>query len=460
MKIAILGWGSLIWNPKELNTAGEWKKDGPLLPIEFARISKDGRLTLVIRPASKMVKTLYIDSAFSDFDAAILNLQVREECLLSSIGYVNFNDNSHNIKRIPVQIKETLVKWNVSKKYDAIIWTDLGQNFKNSTSMVYTIHNVKRYIAGLKPQQYQGVKNYIFNTPEQIKTQLRKQLTEFINLRNEVSVTLKQSASFFNVPRNKLLNYYPEIVANSSAQFRAANQLASAGDYGMAMSHLLISTEEMIKALVVVMDAQGFDFRKVKGMDIFFKNHEIRFFISFITFIFTLFADDGKKIFQEMKNNPAKTKELATLLEDKAIIFKKLQIYFIKKLIIIKQELHWFSQAEAFRQNGFYVDSKGNLVSPLQYTDKDYNETRLRIEKINTAIQATIDALLTEDETLKAEIENTKATFHNEKFYTLIENELAARRTGKETFFEKFQMFLFGIVDAIKDPPPRLDDFT
>ena len=48
MKIAILGWGSLIWNQNGLPVKGQWKKNGPVLPIEFSRVSRDGRLTLVI----------------------------------------------------------------------------------------------------------------------------------------------------------------------------------------------------------------------------------------------------------------------------------------------------------------------------------------------------------------------------------------------------------------------------
>ena len=61
MKIAILGWGSLIWLPKDLkfDTNSGWKENGPVLPIEFARISKDGRLTLVITPNGTEVPTLY-----------------------------------------------------------------------------------------------------------------------------------------------------------------------------------------------------------------------------------------------------------------------------------------------------------------------------------------------------------------------------------------------------------------
>src|SRR5690554_8147720 len=80
MKIAILGWGSLIWQPKELNYNKEfgWKNDGPYLPIEFARISNNGRLTLVITPNGTEVQTLYTLSNYKTIEEAILDLAVRK----------------------------------------------------------------------------------------------------------------------------------------------------------------------------------------------------------------------------------------------------------------------------------------------------------------------------------------------------------------------------------------------
>ncbi len=48
MEIAVIGWGSLIWCPGSLRIKTKWRSEGPDLPIEFARISSDGRLTLVI----------------------------------------------------------------------------------------------------------------------------------------------------------------------------------------------------------------------------------------------------------------------------------------------------------------------------------------------------------------------------------------------------------------------------
>jgi hypothetical protein len=41
MKIAILGWGSLLWDPADLQLATPFEPGGPSLPIEFCRVSKN-----------------------------------------------------------------------------------------------------------------------------------------------------------------------------------------------------------------------------------------------------------------------------------------------------------------------------------------------------------------------------------------------------------------------------------
>lgn len=72
MKIAILGWGSLIWDKRTLRLAGDWQTGGPVLPIEFSRVSGDGRLTLVIDPLHGVpVTTRFAPSAFTNLNDAI-----------------------------------------------------------------------------------------------------------------------------------------------------------------------------------------------------------------------------------------------------------------------------------------------------------------------------------------------------------------------------------------------------
>jgi hypothetical protein len=90
MKIAILGWGSLKWDPRNLAYEGAWQSGGPQLPLEFSRISRDGRLTLVIDPThGEPVSTLYTTSTLLSLDEAIENLQEREGTSSQYIGFIN-----------------------------------------------------------------------------------------------------------------------------------------------------------------------------------------------------------------------------------------------------------------------------------------------------------------------------------------------------------------------------------
>jgi hypothetical protein len=56
--IACIGWGSLIWDKCDLDVDGEWRSDGPMLPVEFACQSSDGRITLVLVNGFQPVPTL------------------------------------------------------------------------------------------------------------------------------------------------------------------------------------------------------------------------------------------------------------------------------------------------------------------------------------------------------------------------------------------------------------------
>ncbi|MDH5422480.1 MAG: hypothetical protein OEY55_11810 [Acidimicrobiia bacterium] len=86
MRIAVLGWGSLVWDPHgrtgsplKVRPGSEWSATGPKLPVEFARIAENGRLTLIIVPGYEIVsRTSWILSAESDLEKAALNLADRE----------------------------------------------------------------------------------------------------------------------------------------------------------------------------------------------------------------------------------------------------------------------------------------------------------------------------------------------------------------------------------------------
>lgn len=177
MKIAILGWGSLIWNPGNLETLGEWQNDGPSLPIEFSRISENGRLTLVIDTRATDVKTLYITSAFQEIEAAILNLAAREQTEnLENIGFINFIANTQRVLDANLTIINKLTDWNKSREFDAIIWSDFSRNFQLRTGNILTVAHAIQHIEQLATENKRAAVEYIRNAPVQIQTRLRKDL--------------------------------------------------------------------------------------------------------------------------------------------------------------------------------------------------------------------------------------------------------------------------------------------
>lgn len=184
MKIAILGWGSLIWQPKELAFDKDygWKENGPILPIEFARISKDSRLTLVITSNGTKVPVLYTLSKYDNLDEAILNLAIREGSGKKSIGKYNITDNSFSPNFL---FEEEIKNWIDSTEFDAVIWTNLNEKWeiKNEDGIVSCINPEKRidYLIELKGHQRALAEEYIRKTPSQIKTDFRKIVEQELN---------------------------------------------------------------------------------------------------------------------------------------------------------------------------------------------------------------------------------------------------------------------------------------
>lgn len=77
LKIAILGWGSLIWDRRFLAIDSAWRL-GPRLPVEFARKSQGGRVTLVLMQGYQASPVFWALSSHSDVRDACSNLQSRE----------------------------------------------------------------------------------------------------------------------------------------------------------------------------------------------------------------------------------------------------------------------------------------------------------------------------------------------------------------------------------------------
>ena len=170
MTIVCLGWGSLIWCQKALPVRGAWCTDGPDLPLEFARQSRDKRITLVICKGVPETRTLWAELDVKTRNDAKVVLAVREGVkhvnINSSIGFWSSADNSGGIGATAIGL------WATAQNFEGVVWTAL----KPRIAGVYRTPSQKEVIDHLRSLQdldRDRAEEYIRFAPQQIQTQYR-----------------------------------------------------------------------------------------------------------------------------------------------------------------------------------------------------------------------------------------------------------------------------------------------
>jgi hypothetical protein len=183
MNIAIVAWGSLIWKLGSLKVTGSWMLDGPILPIEFSRISDNGRLTLVIDEKNGVpVQTRHILSSLGDLPSAVTNLQTREGMLNSNrVGYVDIQrkERSEWACERHASTCTLLYEWAQSKQLDAVIWTALGPRFEERTRESFSPQAALRYLLTLEGDKRDAALEYVREAPAEVRTPVRQLVTEY-----------------------------------------------------------------------------------------------------------------------------------------------------------------------------------------------------------------------------------------------------------------------------------------
>jgi hypothetical protein len=181
MEIAVIGWGSLIWCPGSLRIKTKWRSDGPKLPLEFARISQDGRLTLVILLGAKKQQTYWALSEFDNVSAARQNLREREGwCALKNIH--SLPAKNRDADDIPPMVRKLVSDWLTTRKeLEAVIWTGLTTNWSEKRGgQKFTCKDAIRYLKQLESERdraksiYDRAREYVKNTPPLIQTKVRR----------------------------------------------------------------------------------------------------------------------------------------------------------------------------------------------------------------------------------------------------------------------------------------------
>lgn len=176
MKIACLGWGSLIWKAAELPVASDWFEDGPRLPIEFAREGDSGELATVLCDGVAEVQVLWAYLAVDTLEEAREALREREgvpreqpECIGS------WPSGPHS----PFQPR--IAAWAAEQGVGAVVWTALPPRSGGLNQRMPTAAEALHYLRTLDHERQTHARDYIRRTPVAIDTEYRRVIAQTFN---------------------------------------------------------------------------------------------------------------------------------------------------------------------------------------------------------------------------------------------------------------------------------------
>ena len=171
--IACLGWGSLVWDPRELEIQRHWFNDGPLVHVEFARQSSDGRITLVLAKTESPVRSLWAVMDATDPALARTKLRKRE-------GIPVKNEEKHigvwSTGQSSPQLIPGLVQWAAAYGIDHVVWTNLPPKFNGIDELVPSAEEVVQYLGSLTSAKREVSERYVRFAPRQIDTAYRRRI--------------------------------------------------------------------------------------------------------------------------------------------------------------------------------------------------------------------------------------------------------------------------------------------
>jgi hypothetical protein len=167
MTIACIGWGSLCWDTREL-PVGDWRSDGPVLPLEFARRSQDGRVTLVITENGTELQTLWAELSAGSLEEAVSLLRTREGCNAKAVG------RWPSASSFP--FGERIAAWAASVGLSGAVWTALPPKWNGQNGLVPSLTQLKAYLGTLDTETLTLAREYLAKAPPQIETRYRAEL--------------------------------------------------------------------------------------------------------------------------------------------------------------------------------------------------------------------------------------------------------------------------------------------
>jgi hypothetical protein len=175
-KIAIVSFGSLVFEPRNLKIQGQWNETGPIIKCEFSRISSNKRLTVVVDENNgSLVQSLWAESAFTNINLAIRNFREREGSDLNKISVLNVRtgEKSESCNRHQ-ETSRTILNWAREEELDHVIWSGLGVRFLDAIGVRFNVENALEYLNTLEQPDKLNSIRYILNVHPNIQTNFRR----------------------------------------------------------------------------------------------------------------------------------------------------------------------------------------------------------------------------------------------------------------------------------------------
>lgn len=178
MKIAIIGFGSIVNNPTDaLRLRGDMVLSTLRLPLEFSRISMSGTVSVVVDFDNGVECPVYVGKSARKFHVldAASDMLVREKTKFANVGFI-CKDGTFSCSQLvnPASARsERIVKaWlDGQDEFDAAVWSALPPNFQEELGEPFSVDRAASFIAALPSSQKKKAVRYIKNAP--IETPLK-----------------------------------------------------------------------------------------------------------------------------------------------------------------------------------------------------------------------------------------------------------------------------------------------
>lgn len=179
-RVAVIGWGSLLWDLDDLapKVDGHWLTEaGPALPLEFSRISPKRLMSLVVvidPDHGDLCPSHAIASRRATAAEAAADLAQREHAQLDNIGLHDVA--SGRTRASDPRIGALFSQWCAQTGAAGAVWTDLPANFRQAAGAPFSVAAGIGYLRGLARPSLAEAKRYIDGAPAQTSTPLRRAL--------------------------------------------------------------------------------------------------------------------------------------------------------------------------------------------------------------------------------------------------------------------------------------------